>query len=197
MSATDRALAEPAHQPLETGLGRTEGFRADFERDVVPLLPELRECARSIVGSSDAASDVVQDVILRLWSHGFLPSRAAPAMRNLVARRSLHHLRSLRRRHDHEGRFCSGNPCVCSAPGPEESAVFKETRALLRGALDSLDDHQREVLELHLNGCDYGEVALRLRVPIGTVRSRLNRARTAFARTRGGRRLAQDASLRP
>lgn len=65
--------------------------------------------------------------------------------------------------------------------GPEDELERAELRNLLDQALASLREEQRLVLVLReIEGLDYEAIAAQLDVPIGTVRSRLNRARAAL-----------------
>ncbi|MEM8885311.1 MAG: sigma-70 family RNA polymerase sigma factor [Planctomycetota bacterium] len=62
--------------------------------------------------------------------------------------------------------------------GPSEQASRTETRRRVRAAIDGLAPRYREVLTLReLEGLSYNEIAAVLRVSIGTVESRLHRAR--------------------
>lgn len=64
---------------------------------------------------------------------------------------------------------------------PEEAAAQAQTLHLLQEALDELPDSMRSILLLvGLDNLSYEEAAAMLTVPIGTVRSRLSRARTAL-----------------
>lgn len=61
---------------------------------------------------------------------------------------------------------------------PEASMQQKETRVQVRRALAKLADRQREILKLReFERLDYQQIGDRLGVPVGTVRSRLSRAR--------------------
>lgn len=67
-------------------------------------------------------------------------------------------------------------------PGPEGSAMAEEARRLVRGALAELPFSLRAPLVLHeLQGLEYREVARVLRVPVGTVKSRIFRGRLKLA----------------
>ena len=63
---------------------------------------------------------------------------------------------------------------------PDAIAESKETRELVWQAIQMLDDDQRTVLVLRdMEGLEYTEAAAVLGVPVGTVKSRLHRARMA------------------
>jgi len=68
-----------------------------------------------------------------------------------------------------------------SSPGPAEIAARRERRQLVRAALAELQEHHRVVLVLFdIEGRTYEEAAERLELPMGTIKSRLNRARAAL-----------------
>ncbi len=64
------------------------------------------------------------------------------------------------------------------SPGPEAKAELKERGELLQDAIKQLPDYQRMMIVMyHSEGRSYEEIAETLELPIGTVKSRLNRAR--------------------
>ncbi|CCW35816.1 RNA polymerase, sigma-24 subunit, RpoE [Chthonomonas calidirosea] len=67
------------------------------------------------------------------------------------------------------------------SPGPEELAEAQQRQELLQKAIESLPEYQRAMIVLyHVDGLSYEEIAEVLSLPIGTVKSRLNRARLAL-----------------
>lgn len=67
------------------------------------------------------------------------------------------------------------------APTPEEQVELSETQALVREAINSLKPEYKEVLILSdIQQLSYDEVSAILKIPNGTVKSRLNRARNAL-----------------
>lgn len=67
------------------------------------------------------------------------------------------------------------------SPLPDEVAENKERNQIVRAAINSLPDYQRIIMTLyHLHDRSYEEIADILHLPIGTVKSRLNRARQAL-----------------
>jgi len=72
----------------------------------------------------------------------------------------------------------SGFEPVDPDPGPEDHYDRKQHCQQVREAIDRLDDEHRRVIVLReIEGCTYEDMAEILDVPIGTVRSRLHRAR--------------------
>ncbi len=73
-------------------------------------------------------------------------------------------------------------------PVPAEIVESKERAAVVREAICSLPDYQRAIVTLyHVDNLSYDEIAEILQLPIGTVKSRLNRARLALAEILGDR----------
>lgn len=66
-------------------------------------------------------------------------------------------------------------------PPPDDASARAEVRSLVHAALDALDPEAKEILVLReVQGLAYEEIAGVLGVPVGTVKSRINRARMAF-----------------
>lgn len=78
----------------------------------------------------------------------------------------------------------SGDPlAVLPHPGPDpaQKAERKEAHARVQQGLNALQEEEALILLLHdLQGLPYEEVARILKVPVGTVKSRLHRARLAL-----------------
>jgi RNA polymerase sigma-70 factor (ECF subfamily) len=75
----------------------------------------------------------------------------------------------------------SNDPALHSSDGPGASSETTESMQKLRAALDRLDPAKRTILMLRASEqLSYEEIAAHLGVPLGTVMSRLNRARTAL-----------------
>ncbi|MBR1660256.1 MAG: RNA polymerase sigma factor, partial [Oscillospiraceae bacterium] len=68
-----------------------------------------------------------------------------------------------------------------TAPQPEEAAEREETRRMVREGLYALPDNYRQVLVLReLEQLSYTEIAEAAQLDVGTVKSRISRARTAL-----------------
>ncbi len=169
LSTADR---EPLH-----GVAPAEDCFAELVR---PHLGCLLHRAEAILGSADLAWDAVQETLLTLWRQPERPSHLRPWLLRVVANRSLHLLRTHSRRRKHEER-AHGAAAFSDREDPCRILANRELERSLEEALAELADEQRTVFILReLDLLDYEAIADRLQVPLGTVRSRLNRARAAL-----------------
>jgi RNA polymerase sigma factor (sigma-70 family) len=144
---------------------------------VEPVIPALRRYARALMKERTASDDLVQDCLERAVRHWHLRRKDGDARTWLFA--ILHNLamnqlrqRSRRGRHVSVDEVDEGALAVAA---PQETRL--RHRDLAR-ALDSLPEEQRSVLLLvSVEDLSYAEVARVLDIPIGTVMSRLARAR--------------------
>lgn len=75
----------------------------------------------------------------------------------------------------------TGTSPLAQPPMPEQVAETRERQAVVHGAIGKLSDEHRAVLVLFdIQGLTYDEIAETLGIPVGTVKSRLNRARMAL-----------------
>ncbi len=151
-----------------------------FERIVVPLLDDAYTLARYLMRDEHDAQDVVQEAYLRAWRHygGFHGGDARPWMLAIVRNCCHSWRRSARRQQvveyvDEEHGSPEGRQ-----RGTDADAIEASDRAELRVALDQLPAEHREVIVLReIEGLSYKEIASVTGAPIGTVMSRLARAR--------------------
>jgi len=84
-------------------------------------------------------------------------------------------------RSDEDGETAFPEPAHDAADSPDQSVVRDEKETIVREVVRGLDDTFCEILTLReLEGHSYDEMAEMLDIPVGTVRSRLYRAREAF-----------------
>jgi RNA polymerase sigma-70 factor (ECF subfamily) len=146
--------------------------------ELLSHIPGLRRYARALVRDPDRADDLVQDCLERALGKGHLwqPRPGGQGLRAWLLT-IMHNLHI-----DQARRRTSMPPEVpLEASGPlAEPARQSDRIALgeLAAALDRLPDDQREVLLLvGLEGMSYRDAATVMAVPMGTVMSRLARAR--------------------
>jgi RNA polymerase sigma-70 factor (ECF subfamily) len=152
-----------------------------FERYVLPEIEVLLRVANSLTRNHAEAEDLVQDTLLRAYRaiDGF--DGRYPRAWLLTILRNTNINRNRRRRpellRDPEG----ANDRMASAASTErtDAGIDAEIDAEILRALASLDELFRHVVELvDIDGLSYAEAAEVLDVPIGTVMSRLHRARS-------------------
>jgi len=176
--------------------------KTPFEELVTPHLQAAFNLAYWIVRSREEAEDVVQDAYVRAFRafSGLRGETAKPwllAIVRNVAYRALHN----RKRAGnviffHEDLKHRDREAVSEAAAAEPSAesllVAADERQQLLSALARLSVDYREVIVLReLEGLTYNEIAEAIEAPVGTVMSRLSRAR-AELRDQVARQIAKD-----
>jgi RNA polymerase sigma-70 factor (ECF subfamily) len=168
------------------GLAGSTGRRARFERVVLPSLDAAYRLARALTRSAADADDLVQEAMLRAY-------RSVDQLRNADARpwlltivRHCHFSAAGRRARDaartpDQGEAAMSDEPADEHPGPEQVSLDDEQRRQFAARLARLSAEHRAVLVLReVEDLSYREIADVLGVPVGTVMSRLARAREAF-----------------
>ena len=160
-----------------------------------PLSALYKDCrqsvfllAASITGQAQMAEDVTQEAFLAAWRG--LPQfrgdcRFSTWLYRLVNNAAIDYLRREKRHRDtgdvDDLELPDGDP------SPQELAEQSDTRAAVRRGLDRLSPEHRQVLLLrYMQELDYGEIAQVLDVSEGTVKSRINRAKSKLRELLGG-----------
>jgi RNA polymerase sigma-70 factor (ECF subfamily) len=158
--------------------------RQRFERVVLPHLDAAYNLARWITRNDHDAQDVVQEALLRAYRFfdGLRGSGAKPWLLAIVRNSCLSWLQ-VNRPADLSGFDDRVVETLASEePGPETQAMRAFDRRILNEAIAALPAQFREVLVLReLEDLSYKEIAHVADVPIGTVMSRLARARQLLA----------------
>lgn len=148
----------------------------DMLSQIEPLIPALRRYARTLLRDRSAADDLVQDCLERAVSHWSQRKNANARawiftiLHNLAMTR----LRSSSIRPRHIAIEDEQDDTFAQAPAQEDGLRYRE----LLQALDRLPEEQKSVLLLAtVEGLSYVETAAVLAIPLGTVMSRLSRAR--------------------
>ncbi len=143
--------------------------------------------ALQLLGNPEDARDAAQDGLLRFFSRldrldpgrpvrPWLLAIVRNAARDLARRRRVRQASSLE-----EANEDYGVELIDAAPGPEDLSRRGELRRKVWSALGELRDAEREILVLRdYQDLSYSEIAGVLGIPVGTVMSRLHRARRAL-----------------
>jgi RNA polymerase sigma-70 factor, ECF subfamily len=153
---------------------------AAFRTELVSLLPRLRRFALALAGSRDAAEDLLQAAVeraLRKWSSYDKGRSLASWMFKLMQNIWF----DMRRSAAAGPTYMEEVPDGIGEDG-RELAEARDDLEAVREAFAALPEDQRTVLALVvLDGLTYAQAAMTLGVPIGTVMSRLSRARAGLA----------------
>jgi RNA polymerase sigma-70 factor (ECF subfamily) len=174
-----------------------EGDRGSFDSLVEFYTPQIYNLALRIVGSRDDAEDCVQEAFVRAFC-ALRSFRGEAAFSTWLYRVALNVATDAARKRSRSPLPISGLAPDGSEPGPPdlerlaahgraeasepEGVLFAEQRRqIILKAICRLPEHQRAVVVLYdFQGLSYEEIARITQTRVGTVKSRLNRARLAL-----------------
>ncbi|MGM0412389.1 MAG: RNA polymerase sigma factor [Pseudomonadota bacterium] len=177
-----------------------------FEAVVGPHVDHLYRLAWRLTGSATDAEDLVQDLLIKVYPRRD-EIRALDAPRPWLAR-------ALYRLHVDRWRRAGRSPLVeavpgedgedvidasaDTGPGPEALAGREQDRERLAAAVDQLNADQRALVLLHdVEGYTLNELETVLEAPVGTLKSRLHRARANLRQHLAVEPLAGDGRVTP
>ncbi len=189
-SGSDKGLSRAEEQAL---IERCKSGEARaFDELVERYQKRVYNFAFGIAGNQDDANDVAQEAFVRVltsiqtfrgdanfttWIYRIVTNVYLDERKKSKS----HRLISLDDYIDLEENSVS-RQIIDESPQPDVVAENKEKYLAIRKAVNSLPDYQRIIVTLyHLHDRSYEEIAEILHLPIGTVKSRLNRARLALA----------------
>ncbi|MFN3538251.1 MAG: sigma-70 family RNA polymerase sigma factor, partial [Brevundimonas sp.] len=173
---TDTGIAEPAA----------------WREQVIALIPSLRAFAWSLSRDPSDADDMVQETLTKAWTHRdkFQPGTNLRAWLFTILRNSWYTALSKHRREtaDEDGKMAA---TLTSQPSQEWSVELHQ----LQAALNRLPPEHREALIMvGAAGLSYEEAAEIAGCALGTIKSRVNRARNRLAQIMGMDREMEDAA---
>lgn len=180
-----KGAARPPGTPSVTTAptGSTQSRQDAFREHVEPQIDVMLRVGRTLTGSWPDAEDLVQDALIRAWKAIDRFDGAHPRAWLLTILRNAH-VNSHRRQRPHLADDTldleTGRPAfgATAAPSPEDTVTDRALDDHVEQALASLDEKFRTVLLLiDVDQLTYTEVAALLDIPVGTVMSRLSRAR--------------------
>jgi len=163
-----------------------DGSREAFDILVRRYLRVVYALARRYTGTHEDADDVAQETFVQLWrSLGrYDPDRPfRPWLSRIAANMALKHLRGRRSRREVGFEDLDGLPIPPAEPGsdPSRDAESGFEMAAIRRAIGRLKPEDGLLLHLRAEeGMSYSQLAEAMEIPIGTVMSRLFRARKAL-----------------
>jgi RNA polymerase sigma-70 factor, ECF subfamily len=164
---------------------------SEFRDGLIAAIPGLRAFGMSLTARPDRADDLVQETLMKAWNHhdSYQQGTNLRAWLFTILRNEFYtHIRKRRREvEDADGVYAGA---VAVSGGQESHLEMAE----LQSALAQLPDDQREAIVLvGASGFSYQEVAEICGVAVGTVKSRVSRAREKLALLLGGDRPTPDA----
>ena len=167
--------------------------------------------AYKFVGKHDEAEDLTQDIFLKIFKSLHTFDRRANFQTWLISvsrNLCIDHYRSVRKERETIDRDVDAGDLspISRETGPYHALEFSDQRLVLRKALDLLPPTLRSAVLLRdIRGMAYQEIAERLDLPEGTVKSRINRGRLELVRqiqrlqesVPGGRRAFAASAIRP
>ena len=156
---------------------------AGFRQNVEATIPALRRYARALTRDTDTADDLVQDTLVRALraQHLFHGGDVRAWLYAILTNLNRNRLRSLARR--------PTIMAIADNDAPDMAGPEAGHRDIERALATLVDEQRSTLLLVVLEGLTYREVAEVQGVPIGTVMSRLSRARSDLRRRleqRGG-----------
>ena len=157
-----------------------------FNSLVLRFQDPIYSLALRMLGSPQAAEDAAQEAFIRAWRRidSFKGGRFQSWLFTIVANLSRDELRKRARRPQTSLDAARDDPDRASldpvddSPSPEATALTGDLRDVLQRALQQLPDDWREIVVLsHVHDLAYDEIARITDLPLGTVKSRLSRAR--------------------
>ena len=143
----------------------------------------IRQLLLQRTGSDADADDLLQETFIKVYIHldRYNPAYTFGQWVYTIARNTF--IDYVRRRSEElpiDERFAAP---ASSAPTPEENVIRLQQRAQIERYLETLRPHYRELVKMRLfDEYSYEEIAERLRLPLGTVKTRIHRAREQLCR---------------
>ncbi|ANU08782.1 sigma-70 family RNA polymerase sigma factor [Paraurantiacibacter namhicola] len=157
---------------------RSAADKIAFKRELTEVVPHLRAFARGLCGRPDMADDLVQEALLKAWAaqERFEPGTSMRAWTFVILRNA--YLTDMRRNR-FRGEYDEGvAERILTAPAGQEEPLHLSD---MHRALLTLPPERREALLLvGAGGFSYEEAANICGCAVGTIKSRVGRARAAL-----------------
>jgi RNA polymerase sigma-70 factor (ECF subfamily) len=171
-------MPQPTTPSNNSRPAQTDEGSGDFKNELLALIPFLRAFARSLTGNQEGADDLAQETLVKAWQSRatFIPGTNLKAWLFTILRNQFY---SDRRRAWRQAPW--DQEAAERIPGGGEDQVFSAQLSDTARALRCLSDEQREALILvGAGGFSYEDAAQICKCAVGTVKSRVARARKAL-----------------
>jgi RNA polymerase sigma-70 factor, ECF subfamily len=164
-----------------------------FTRELLTTIPSLRAFARSLGATSDRADDLVQETLIKAWANqqSFVQGTNLKTWLFTILRNTAYseYRKRWREVEDADGAYAAGLVTEPAQIAHLDMADFKL-------ALNAVPQEQREALILiGASGFSYDEAAKICGCAVGTIKSRVNRARQRLAATLGLNDLSENGEV--
>jgi RNA polymerase sigma factor (sigma-70 family) len=187
---------------------QSDGKRARFEREMLRHLDAAHNLARWILRGSDDAQDVTQEAILRALKYfdGFHGENAKAWLLKIVRNTCYSWIKDRPKAEsmspDEEGRLNPEHERALEAaghglPAPDARLMKEADRRVINQGMQALPTVYREILILReIEELSYQDISEIADIPIGTVMSRLSRARASLLQWVSGRLAESRGAMR-
>ncbi|MFN8445822.1 MAG: sigma-70 family RNA polymerase sigma factor [Caldilineaceae bacterium] len=164
-----------------------QGDRHAFSQLAERYLAAALRLAEQILRTEESAADAVQEALLKAYRamHRFEDGNFRSWLLRIVANTCYDHLRRVKRHQtvsldemvEQDG-YEYGEPSFTATDSPERTVIEAESVQAILNAINELPQwHSSVVMLVDVQGYNYAEAAKILKLPVGTVKSRLSRAR--------------------
>jgi len=152
----------------------------DFDATFDEQYPGLVRYCHRLTADGDAAEDIAQESLLRLFTHGVTGSESG--LRAWLFKTATHLVRDRYRVDENRKRLLEIHPVRPNEPeNPERALERNEAKATARAALAALAPRDREILLMRYSGFSYKEIADAVGVAATSIGTLLARAERRFA----------------
>ncbi len=166
--------------------------QTSLQNDIVALLPALRNFARRFVSNDTDVDDLTQETIRKILVHidSFVPGTRLKSWAFTIMRNT--YMTEYKRQKRVQLRSTDEELFEIPVPCQQQLSIYTAEVSM---ALTRLPAYQRDALLLIVDGASYETAAQRCGCEIGTIKSRVSRARTTLAQMLGETSMRAAASI--
>lgn len=164
-----------------------------FKEQLTATIPHLRAFGRSLSGNPDTTDDLVQDTLLKAWAarDSFIGGTSMKAWTFVILRNT--YFSSTRRKKFTANYDETVAERVLSAPAPQQDPIHLSD--LQRGLMELSEDQREAIILVGAGGYSYDEAAKISGCAVGTMKSRVSRARATLEAILEDGRFSSDKKL--